>query len=182
MMKKRMTNATWCLALTGLLALGACSDKKGAKGEKDTKSEEQVTKSEDEMTKSDVSPDTMQHDPGDDVFIEEMMGTEEPMTAEDMEAYKNEVWPHLSGTYGFTGGGYEWVQLEAGISEDDPKWLSLSGEDDPYPVTIDYKTGKIQAFDDEDRLIFEGYCTMGGNMLRGKLRGQDVVFEGACGL
>ncbi len=50
-----------------------------------------------------------------------------------------------------------------------------------YPVTIDYKTGNIKAYDDDGNLVFDGYCTKGGNMLRGKLRGKDVKFEGACG-
>ena len=157
--------------MLGLLTMGSCKDKKEKKAETET---EQVEEQEDSNAEEQTA--TL-----DETADEDDMDAETELTPEQLEAYENEVWTSLGGLYGFVGEGYEWVGLETGISEDDEKWLSLSGEDDNYPVTIDYKTGNIKAYDDDGNLVFEGYCTKGGNMLRGKLWGKDVKFEGACG-
>ena len=158
--------------MLGLLTMGSCKDKKEKKAETET---EQVEEQEDSNAEEQTA--TL-----DETADEDDMDAETELTPEQLEAYENEVWTSLGGLYGFVGEGYEWVGLETGISEDDEKWLSLSGEDDNYPVTIDYKTGNIKAYDDDGNLVFDGYCTKGGNMLRGKLRGRDVKFEGACGM
>ena len=181
-MTKRVMRLTWCLTFTGLMALGACSDKKGGKTEAADKAKtEEVVKDSDTIVKNDSLPkDSLPEEVTDPENIDEDMEGE-MMTPEQLEAYENEVWTHLGGTYGFVGEGYEWVALETGLGEDDEKWLSLGGEEEMYPVTIDYKTGNIKAYDDDGNLVFDGYCTKGGNMLRGKLRGKDVKFEGACG-
>lgn len=168
---KRM-NFLWCLAMLGLLTMGSCQDKKEKKTETKAEQAEEQKESEDEGQ-------TATFDEPADEPVDDEIDEEAELTPEQLEAYENEVWKSLGGLYGFVGEGYEWIGLETGISEDDEKWLSLAGEQ--YPVKIDYETGLIRAYDDSGKLVFEGYCTKGGNMLRGKLWGKDVKFEGACG-
>lgn len=163
----------WCLVALGLMTMGSCQEKKVNKTEVDA--EEETEQAEEGKDGEDMDEKTAEFNEADETDMDE----EVELTPEQLEAYENEVWTSLGGLYGFVGEGYEWIGLETGISEDDEKWLSLAGEQ--YPVKIDYKTGLIRAYDDSGKLVFEGYCTMGGNMLRGKLWGKDVKFEGACG-
>ena len=169
-----------CLVVLGMLTLGACTNKKESKDKTDDEEQTEQTLN-DSVTDASVIPEEEEAETEAASEEESEAEEDEMMTPEQLEAYENEVWTHLGGTYGFVGDGYEWVALETGLGEDDAKWLSLGGEEEIYPVTIDYKTGNIKAYDDDGNLVFDGYCTKGGNMLRGKLRGRDVKFEGACG-
>ena len=162
------------LAVTGLLVLVACSDKKVKEDKADSP-----------MTKEKV----VQAGTVDSVAVPEPVKVEKEKTDmdgenEDMsqtDAYENEVWPHLGGTYSFGDADGGMVVLDVGINEDEGTNFLYVGEG-KYSATIDPKTALVTAFDENGKKVFEGYVTKGGNMLRGTLFGKKVKFEGLCGL
>ena len=162
------------LAVTGLLVLVACSDKKV-----------KAAKADSPMTQEEV----VQAGTVDSVAVPEPVKVEKEKTDmdgenEDMsqtEAYEYEVWPHLGGTYSFGDADGGMVVLDVGINEDEGTNFLYVGEG-KYSATIDPKTALVTAFDENGKKVFEGYVTKGGNMLRGTLFGKKVKFEGLCGL
>ena len=173
-MKKVSMRLMVALAVTGLLVLVACSDKKV----KEDKADSPMTKEE-----------MVQAGTVDSVAVPEPVKAEKEKTDmdgenEDMsqtDAYENEVWPHLGGTYSFGDADGRMVVLDVGINEDEGTNFLYVGEG-KYSATIDPKTALVTAFDENGKKIFEGYVTKGGNMLRGTLFGKKVKFEGLCGL
>ncbi len=175
-MKKVSKRMMVGLAVMSLLVLGACSDKKV----KEDKADAPVTK--EEMVQAGTIDSVAVPEP---VKVEEentdMNGEKEDLSQKASDAYENEVWPHLSGTYSFGDANGGIVVLDVGINEDKGTNFLRVGERE-YSATIDPKTALITAFDENGKKVFEGYATKGGNMLKGTLFGKKVKFEGLCGL
>ena len=178
MMKETMRLA-WGLVLMSLLVLGACSDKRV----KEDKTDSQETK--EEMVQADrndsVAVSNLPVAEKEKADKEDMNGENEDMSQKASDAYENEVWPHLGGTYSFGDANGGMVVLDVGINEDEGTNFLCVGEG-KYSATIDPETALITAFDENGKKVFEGYVTKGGNMLKGTLFGKKVKFEGLCGL
>lgn len=103
---------------------------------------------------------------------------DQQMSRKERLALEKRAWTHLGGLYAFVGGEGEYVGVDVGIG-DDPKVMFIGGEE--YPIKIDEKKGRIEAFDKDGRMVFDGYITNGGNRLEGRYLDKKVRFEGACG-
>ena len=100
------------LALLGMVVLGACSDKKTSKNVDLNDEDEELVEDEDDADNSDIADFDEADEDGD------MDEEDRPMTPEEQEAYENEVWMDLGGTYFFFGDHS--VILDV-FSEDDTK-------------------------------------------------------------
>ena len=173
-----MKKTVWLMgfALLGMVVLGACSEKKASKtvefddeelidNDAEADDDEDVADFDEELADGD--------DPGD--YEDE----ERPMTPEEREAYENEVWTALGGTYMFSDG--ETMAVLDVVIEDDTRAKLTIGDEEFY-ATIDENTGLILAFDDENHQIFDGFVYAGGNLLKGELRGKPVRYDGMGGL
>ncbi len=104
-------------------------------------------------------------------------GKQGMMTLKERRAYEKRAWTALGGTYFFFGGTSGQVVLEAGILDDPKQSLSIDGQQ--YPVTVNKKTGRIVARDKNGKIIFDGYCTNGGNSLEGRYKGKKIKVDGS---
>ena len=164
------------LAVTGLLVLVACSDKKV----KENKADSSMIK--EEMVQAGTVDSVAVSEPEKEEKEEtDMNGEDEDLSQKASDSYENEVWPHLGGTYSFGDANGGMVVLDVGINEDEGTNFLCVGEG-KYSATIDPETALITAFDENGKKVFEGYVTKGGNMLKGTLFGKKVKFEGLCGL
>ena len=137
------------LALLGMVVLGACSDKKTSKNVDLNDEDEELVEDEDDADNSDI--------------------------ADFEEAYENEVWMDLGGTYFFFGDHS--VILDV-FSEDDTK-AKLTIDDEEFIATIDEMTGEINVYDDKkNETVFSGFVTAGGNMISGTFRGKPIKAQG----
>ncbi len=163
-----------------MLAFMACDSKKGTSADN---AEEETTANELVEEKSEAAASLDAPDADEDALEEdEALGDEEEveMTPEEREAYENEVWPYLGGTYAFRN-GEQYCALDVSLDEENRATLSI-GEDVSIYCTIDPKTGFITGVDDEGKEVFRGAVYAGGNLLKGTLYGKPICYEGLCGL
>ena len=161
------------LALLGMVVLGACSDKKASKNTDLNDKDEELVEDEDDADDSNIAD----FDKDEEVFDEEDMDEEDsPMTPEEQEAYENEVWMDLGGTYFFYGNPTVILDVsldqDSNPDEDTRAMLSVGGEE--FRALISNMTGQILAYDDDDNMVFDGFVTAGGNMIRGTFRGKPI--------
>lgn len=157
------------LALLGMVVLGACSDKKTSKNVDLNDEDEELVEDEDDADNSDIAAFDETDEDGD------MDEEDRPMTPEEQEAYENEVWMDLGGTYFFFGDHS--VILDV-FSEDDTK-AKLTIDDEEFIATIDEMTGEINVYDDKkNETVFSGFVTAGGNMISGTFRGKPIKAQG----
>jgi hypothetical protein len=152
------------LAMLCMVALASCSNKKTSKAEADNDDDEELVEADDK-TPSDCG---LEND------IAELENEGVPDIYDD-----NVVWTSLGGTYMFTDGNQSAI-LDVDLDDDTSGKLIFG--DDEYRAVIDTMSGEILGLDDKDEVAFQGFVYSGGNLLKGKLRGKDVVFGGACGL
>lgn len=99
------------------------------------------------------------------------------MTQKERRSYERRAWKALGGTYFFFGGTSGQVVFEAGIPDAPEQKLFIDGQE--YPVTVDKKTGRIVARDEKGKIVFDGYCTNGGNSLEGRYKGKKIKVDGS---
>ena len=103
---------------------------------------------------------------------------EEDSTSQD-SAYENEVWPYLGGTYAFGDEDGDYAYLEVDLEDDSNCTLSIKGKNYKGKIAED---GRITAYTGSGQVAFVGYVYAGGNLLKGKLFGKDIRYNGLCGL
>lgn len=102
----------------------------------------------------------------------------EPVKFDEVKTEKpdpscGEVWTWLGGTYMFWDGSQ---QVNVSVDEEMGNYLSVG--DLMFRAEVDEATGRICAFDADDRMIFCGYLYEGGNALGGNLGGNRIMYYG----
>lgn len=168
-----MKKLTWLmgLALLGMVVLGACSDKKVSKNVELDDEDEELVEDEDDADDSNIADFDEAADDDEDMDEEDR-----PMTPEEQEIYENEVWMDLGGTYFFYGDPTVIldVSLDQDSNPDEDTRAKLSIGDEEFRAFISNMTGQILAYDDDDHVVFDGFVTAGGNMIRGTFRGKPI--------
>ena len=181
---KRLLHFLWCfvLSLTCIAVLNACDNKKTQKYNDFDEDEELVEDEFDEDDEDDEDIDTREDvdDEEEDVDEDEDFDEDDMMTPEELEAYENEVWKSLGGTYAFSD-GETYCAVDVSL-DDDTKCKIYMGSDVNLHGTIDPETGFITGVDDDGKVAFKGAVYAGGNLLKGTLYGKPVRFNGMGGL
>ena len=177
------------LALLTLLTFEACNSKKGDKDkDKDEERTEQkaTTTINDEDARTEATAQAGDSI-GEQPLLTDSLITEEQSAIDDNDDDANDdgaVWPYLGGTYPFSDGTTN-VIVETELGSETALTINFftddSDEGDKYEGEHD-ETGRIRAYDDDGRLVFEGYMYQGGNMLKGTYKGKSVKYDGMGGL
>ena len=97
----------------------------------------------------------------------------EPVVYEaEPDENEGEVWADIGGTYPYSRGDTVIIVTSLGRESS----VNINGED--FKAAIDAVTGRINAMDDDGKLVFSGFMYNGATVLKGNLRGDSIRFEG----